>query len=143
MYKTVHIKLTASCESFSEVKILTRFEDFTVIFWLSMLLFFWVLMTCRLVGRYYCFEKIYCLHVQGWSSLWVHLVSKPRTTAARLSFSLPWESKISCYGLLCCVGILCRYPSETLTQPKILHCAIIQKTINIFPSVCYSNEFHM
>jgi hypothetical protein len=39
-----------------------RFEVFTVV--AIIMKFFWVLVPCRLVGRFHSFGDIYCLHLQ-------------------------------------------------------------------------------
>jgi hypothetical protein len=41
-----------------------------------MMLFFWVLVPCRLVGRCHRFGEKYCLHRQGWSAI-INSQSKP------------------------------------------------------------------
>jgi hypothetical protein len=43
---------------------LVRFEIFTAV---RMMMFFWVLVPCRLVGTCQRFGETYCLHLQGWS----------------------------------------------------------------------------
>jgi hypothetical protein len=50
-------------------------------------MFFWVVTSCGLIGRYQNFKETYCLHLQGayvspkyWYLLWVHTASQPRTT---------------------------------------------------------------
>jgi hypothetical protein len=41
-----------------------RLEDLTTV---RMAMFFWVVMPCRLEGRYQRFGATYCLHLQGWA----------------------------------------------------------------------------
>jgi hypothetical protein len=37
------------------------------IFIFLMMLFFWIVTPCGLIGRYQCFRETYCLHLRGWS----------------------------------------------------------------------------
>jgi hypothetical protein len=50
----------------------TRISNWYVRFEVLMMrkmMFFWVMILCRLIGRYQCFREIYCLHFQGWSPI--------------------------------------------------------------------------
>jgi hypothetical protein len=59
---------------------------------LHVTMFFWAVMSCRLVRRYQRFGETYCFYPQCWSFgiyLWVHTALPPRRTTS-LSSS-PWE----------------------------------------------------
>jgi hypothetical protein len=67
------------------------------------MLFFWVVMQCRLVGRCQCFGETYCLHLQGWSPgnyLRDYATSQPRTTYL-LHWCLCLSSWLSTKGTDC------------------------------------------
>jgi hypothetical protein len=55
------------CLKFKMLECYMRFEVLTVV---KMSMVFWVVTPCGLVGRYQCFGGTYCLHLQGWISVY-------------------------------------------------------------------------
>jgi hypothetical protein len=87
--------------------ICVRFEVLTAV--KMLMLFFWVVMLCGLVGRYQCFGGTYCLHLQ----LWI------------------WRWKNSIDTLNICFSLRVRYQvtqgDRKVTQPIPDACSIRQK----------------
>jgi hypothetical protein len=67
--KIIHLP----CNRSHVTKIYERFEVFTAV--KMTILFSWVIMPCRLTGRYNRFgKKTYCLHIQPWGSMFLRKV---------------------------------------------------------------------
>jgi hypothetical protein len=78
---------------------------------LKLMMFFWVLVLCRLISRCQCFGEMYCLHLQGcifspedgdimflrnvgvyWQ---VYMAPKPRRSSSSSSSPLPWKHHLN------------------------------------------------
>jgi hypothetical protein len=99
-----------------------------------LLLLFWVVTPCRLIGSYLCFWETYCCCLQGWSPLQVHCV---KTQNDNNCIVIPTVMRTSCLcsGLLCCVVFCAEVSLKHWHATKILHGATAENIIKTTPSV--------
>jgi hypothetical protein len=68
---TCFANTVSSREDIRKSSSMTRYVRFEVVMAVKMLfLFFWVVTSCGLIGRYQHFRETYCLHRQGWPAIY-------------------------------------------------------------------------